>query len=60
MVEGTYNLLDTLKDRLDYILLIVNPKIRKGVNALNDLDINFEIVHENYIGEEKLLFLKRK
>ena len=60
MVEGTYNLLDTLKEKLDYILLIVNPKIRKGQNALNDLDIDFEIVHENYIGEEKLVFLKRK
>ncbi|APW64687.1 riboflavin biosynthesis protein RibD [Poseidonibacter parvus] len=60
MVEGTYTLLDTLKEKLDYILLIVNPKIRKGSNALNDLDIDFEIVHENYIGEEKLVFLKRK
>lgn len=60
MVEGTYNLLDTLKERLDYIVLIISPKIRKGSNALNDLDIDFEIVHENYIGEEKLVFLKRK
>jgi len=60
MVEGTYNLLDSLKEKLDYIVLIINPKIRKGVNALNDLDIDFEIVHENYIGEEKLVFLKRK
>lgn len=60
MVEGAYNLLDTLKDRLDYIVLLVNPKIRKGLNALNDIDIDFEIVHENYIGEEKIIFLKRK
>lgn len=60
MVEGTYNLLDTLKDRLDFIVLLVSPKIRKGKNALNDLDIDFEIVHENYIGDEKILYLKRK
>ncbi|MGP2656294.1 bifunctional diaminohydroxyphosphoribosylaminopyrimidine deaminase/5-amino-6-(5-phosphoribosylamino)uracil reductase RibD [Malaciobacter sp. WC5094] len=60
MVEGTYNLLDILKDRLDYIVLLVNPKIRKGHNALNDIDIDFQIVHENYIGEEKIMFLKRK
>jgi len=60
MVEGTYNLLDILKERLDYIVLLVSPKIRKGQNALNDLDIDFEIVHENFIGEEKILFLKRK
>ncbi|WP_121627551.1 bifunctional diaminohydroxyphosphoribosylaminopyrimidine deaminase/5-amino-6-(5-phosphoribosylamino)uracil reductase RibD [Poseidonibacter antarcticus] len=60
MVEGTYNLLDILKERLDYIVLIISPKIRKGINALNELDIDFKIVHENYIGEEKLVFLKRK
>ncbi len=60
MVEGTYNLLDILKEKLDYIVLLVSPKIRKGINALNSLDIDFDIVHENFIGEEKILFLKRK
>ncbi len=60
MVEGTYNLLDILKQRLDYIVLLVNPKIRKGDNALNDIDIDFEIIHENFIGKEKVVFLKRK
>ena len=59
MVEGTYNLLDVLKEKLDYIVLLISPKIRKGLNALNDLDINFDIVHENYIGKEKIVFLKR-
>ena len=59
MVEGTYNLLDVLKERLDYIVLLVSPKIRNGLNALNNLDIDFEIVHENYIGQEKIVFLKR-
>jgi len=59
MVEGTYNLLDTLKIKLDYVVLIVSPKIRKGLNAMNDLDIDYEIVHENYIGKEKIIFLKR-
>lgn len=60
MVEGTYTLMDVLKERLDYIMLIVSPKIRKGVNALNELDMDFEIVHENYIGKEKIIYLKRK
>ncbi len=60
MVEGTYNLLDILKDKIDYILLLINPSIKKGLNALNDIEINFEIVHENYIGEEKIVFLKKK
>lgn len=60
MVEGTYTLLNVLKERLDYIVLIVNPKIRKGLNALNELDIDYEIVHENFIGNEKIMYLKRK
>ncbi|AXH13195.1 bifunctional diaminohydroxyphosphoribosylaminopyrimidine deaminase/5-amino-6-(5-phosphoribosylamino)uracil reductase RibD [Halarcobacter bivalviorum] len=60
MVEGTYNLMDKLKEKIDYLVLLVSPKIRKGVNALNDLDIDFKIVHENYIGEEKIIYLKRK
>ncbi len=38
---------------MDYFILLVSPKIRNGLNALNELDIDFEIVHENYIGEEE-------
>ncbi len=60
MVEGTYNLLDSIKERIDYLVLLVSPKIRKGLNALNDIDMDFEIVHENYIGQEKIIYLKRK
>jgi len=60
MVEGTYNLIDILKEKLDYVVLLVSPKIRKGSNALNELDIDYEIVHENYIGDEKIIYLKRK
>lgn len=61
MVEGVYNLLDILKDKLDFILLIVSPKIRFGTNILKDnLDIDFEIMHENYLGDEKIVFLRRK
>ncbi len=60
MVEGTYNLLEILKERVDYLVLLISPKIRKGLNALNEIDMDFEIVHENYIGEEKIVYLKRK
>ncbi|TLP41230.1 bifunctional diaminohydroxyphosphoribosylaminopyrimidine deaminase/5-amino-6-(5-phosphoribosylamino)uracil reductase RibD [Arcobacter arenosus] len=60
MIEGTYNLLDTLKERIDYLVLLVSPKIRKGENALNEIDMDFEIVHENFIGQEKIIYLKRK
>lgn len=59
MVEGVYNLMNLLKEKLDYIVLIVSPKIRNGINALIDINIDFEIVHENYLGEEKIMYLKR-
>lgn len=60
MVEGVYNLLDTLKDKIDFIILIVSPKIREGINTSKSLDIDFEILHENYLGDEKIIFLKEK
>jgi len=40
--------------------LLVSPKIKNGLNALNDINIDVEIIHENYIGEEKIIYLKRK
>ncbi|MEV9594650.1 bifunctional diaminohydroxyphosphoribosylaminopyrimidine deaminase/5-amino-6-(5-phosphoribosylamino)uracil reductase RibD [Aliarcobacter butzleri] len=60
MIEGVYNLLDKLKERIDFFILIISPKIRKGQNTLNEIDLDFEIIHENFIGEDKIIFLKRK
>mgnify|MGYP003595408971 CR=1 FL=1 len=60
MVEGVYNLLDILKEKIDFFVLIISPKIRDGINALNAINVDFEILHENYLGDEKILFLKRK
>lgn len=60
MVEGVYNLLDILKEKIDFFILIISPKIRDGINNLNSINIDFEILHENYLGDEKILFLKRK
>ena len=60
MIEGVYNLLDKLKERIDFFILIISPKIRKGQNALNEIDLDFEIIHENFIGEDMIVFLKRK
>ena len=60
MVEGTYNLLDKLKEKIDFIILLISPKIRMGNNALNEINIDFEIMHENFIGEDKIVFLKRR
>ena len=59
MVEGTYSILKELKNKINYVLLVISPKIRKGLNSqLEELDLDFEIVHENYVGEDKLVFLK--
>lgn len=60
MIEGVYNLLDKLKERIDFFILIISPKIRKGQNALNEIDLDFETIHENFIGEDKIVFLRRK
>ena len=60
MIEGIYTLLDKLKEKIDFFILIVNPKIKNGTNSLDNIDIDFEIIHENYIGEDKIVFLKRR
>jgi diaminohydroxyphosphoribosylaminopyrimidine deaminase/5-amino-6-(5-phosphoribosylamino)uracil reductase len=60
MVEGGYKLLNLLKEKLDYIVLIVNPKFRFGMNIEDEnIDIDFEIIHENFIGIEKIIYLKK-
>ena len=59
MVEGTYNLLEILKEKIDYIVLLINPKIKNGQNALNEIEMEFEIIHENFIGKEKIVYLRR-
>lgn len=60
MIEGVYTLLEKLKERIDFLILIISPKIKSGKNSLNEINIDFEIMHENYIGEDKIIFLKRK
>lgn len=59
MIEGTYTLLEEFKDKIDYLLLLVSPKMKNGLNA-NVLNIDFEVIHENYIGKDKMMFLKVK
>ena len=58
MFEGTYTLLEVLKERIDYLVLIISPKMRTGLNAIA-IEQNFKVVHENYIGKEKIVYLKR-
>ena len=60
MIEGIYRLMDILKERIDYIVLLISPKIKNGANALSEINLDFEIIHENFIGDEKIVFLKRK
>ena len=60
MIEGVYTLLDKLKDRINFLILIVSPKIKNGKNSLVDIDLDFEVMHENFVGKDKIVFLKRK
>lgn len=59
MVEGGYNLLNEIQEHIDYFILIVSPKIKHGFNGI-DLDVEFDIVHENYVGPDKIIYLKKK
>ena len=58
MIEGGYKLLDILKETFDYLVLLISPKMRVGLNA-KEIEMDFKIVHENYIGEDKIVFLKK-
>ena len=58
MVEGGYNLLDILKERIDYLVLLISPKMRVGLNATL-IDLDYKIIHENYIGKEKIVYLEK-
>ncbi len=60
MIEGGYTLLEKLKEKIDFLILLVSPKIRNGLNAQNMIDMDFEIIHENFIGKEKIIYLRRK
>jgi len=59
MIEGSYNLLEILSDKIDYLVLLVSPKMKMGLNITSSLELNFEIIHENYIGKEKIIFLRK-
>jgi len=59
MIEGAYNLLEILSDKIDYLVLLVSPKMKMGLNIISSLELNFEIIHENYIGKEKIIFLRK-
>ncbi len=60
MIEGVHKLLNTLINKIDYLVLLISPKMRDGLHSIKSLDLDFEIVHENYIGKEKILFLRVK
>jgi len=59
MVEGSYNLLETLREKIDYLVLLVSPKMKMGKNITTEIELNFEIIHENFIGKEKIFFLRK-
>ena len=59
MIEGSYNLLEILSDKIDYLVLLVSPKMKIGQNITSTIELNYEVIHENYIGKEKIIFLKK-
>lgn len=59
VIEGTNNLLNTLHDRIDYILLAVNPKFSNG-KTLNINDENMKLENFNSIGNDILYWYKYK
>jgi len=59
MIEGAYNLLEEIIDKIDYLVLLISPKMKIGQNILSTFECEFETVHENFIGNEKIVFLKK-
>ena len=57
MIEGGYNLLEVLKEKVDFIVLLVSPKMKNGLNA-QTIEIDYKIIHENFIGNDKIIYLK--
>ncbi len=59
MIEGGYNLLASLRDVVDYLVVFVSNKTKQ----VSNLDINrlgFEVVYQYKINQEdSLIFLKK-
>ena len=60
MIEGVYTLLDKLKRKDRFYCITNKSKKKKEIMLFKwPIDIDFEIIHENYIGEDKNSFKKK-
>ena len=58
MIEGGYNLLEVLKNKIDYVILLITPEMKYGLNYISKMKLNFEIIYEHYIEDDKIVYLK--
>ena len=58
MIEGGYKLLEIIKTKIDYIILLISPEMKFGLNYISKMNLNFKIIHEYYIEDDKIVFLK--
>lgn len=59
MVEGGYSLLNSISNKIDWILLFISPNLTSSQNRdINNL--NFRIVHKIEVGKDLLIWLKRE
>lgn len=59
MIEGGYNLLKTLYDKIDLLMLFISPNIKNNNDILLLDELRFEILYSRQIGEDMLVFLKK-
>ncbi|MCK9336464.1 MAG: bifunctional diaminohydroxyphosphoribosylaminopyrimidine deaminase/5-amino-6-(5-phosphoribosylamino)uracil reductase RibD [Arcobacteraceae bacterium] len=59
MIEGGYNLLNNLINQVDMLVLFVSPNF-KNSNDILLKDIKFRILYSKQIGDDQLMFLKKK
>lgn len=58
MVEGGANMLNALKNQIDYYLFFVSAKF-SGKSDLEDIDLSFKILHSRKVDTDILIWAKR-
>ena len=59
MIEGGFNLLNTLNDKIDIIMLFISHKNRTQ-NSFDIKKLGFDIIHSYYINKyDEIIFLKK-
>ncbi|PAF50089.1 riboflavin biosynthesis protein RibD [Helicobacter sp. 13S00401-1] len=58
VIEGGYHLLDTLKDRIDMLLVFIDPSFQtKSMSEYKHLNANFTILHSNLTDNNLITWL---